>query len=69
MNDFWRRVHRALFGFHNGVLADQYAVAATTLATESRIFREELLAFRQTNDDPLRELIRIQRDRRNGGNS
>lgn len=62
MSDALRRLHRAIFGYHNGDLAHQYARAANNLAAESRMFREELLAFRQNTDDPLRELIKIRRE-------
>jgi hypothetical protein len=63
MTEFIARIHRFMFGFHNGELAHQYQSAARALAVESRLFRQQLFALRQTSADPLRDLIRIREAR------
>jgi hypothetical protein len=51
-------IHRSLFGVHNGLLSDQYRAAAVELAAEGKLFRHELLVFRQHSKDPLLDLVR-----------
>lgn len=53
------RIHKILFGSHNGDLARQYAAAARAMAWEGREFREELKRFRETSADPLADLLKI----------